>query len=372
MLGNGQQIAHVEEYKPHWRFTLQHFNEIRVSRAGRYLVQNWIPREGLVIVWGPPKCGKSFWIFDIVMHVALGWNYRRWRVQRGTVVYVACEGEHGFAARIEAFRQGKIAEDGADPSFYLLPTRLDLAADAEALATDIEAQLGGQPCSAIVIDTLNRSLAGSESRDEDMSAYIQGADRLREKFRCAMIVVHHCGRDDQRPRGHTSLTGAGDAQIAVKRSTAGNIIAEVEHMKDGPSGELTASRLSPLDVDIDDHGEAITSCIIEPTEDQCPAQSKRQRQPSLPAGAKIALKQLKNAISAGGEFVPEASGVPANTMGVNIDLWRRYSYQGGISTGESPAAKRNAFLRATEKLIAEERVGKWGEWVWIAPQSATL
>jgi hypothetical protein len=33
------------------------------------------PRVGLIVVWGPPKCGKSFWVTDAMLHVALGWPY---------------------------------------------------------------------------------------------------------------------------------------------------------------------------------------------------------------------------------------------------------------------------------------------------------
>ena len=40
--------------------------------------------------------------------------------------------------------------------------------------------------------------------DEDMAAYIQAADRLREKFACTVIIIHHCGINGDRPRGHTS------------------------------------------------------------------------------------------------------------------------------------------------------------------------
>ena len=41
------------------------FGEITLGKAPRYLVKGWIPAEGLVIVWGPPKCGKSFFAFDL-------------------------------------------------------------------------------------------------------------------------------------------------------------------------------------------------------------------------------------------------------------------------------------------------------------------
>jgi len=36
------------------------FNEIKLDVKRRYLVASLIPLVGLVVVWGPPKCGKSF------------------------------------------------------------------------------------------------------------------------------------------------------------------------------------------------------------------------------------------------------------------------------------------------------------------------
>jgi hypothetical protein len=73
----------------------------------------------------------------------------------------------------------------------------------------------------IVLDTLNRSLAGSESSDEDMGNYIKAADQLREMFKCAVIIIHHCGLAEERPRGHTSLIGADDAQVGKSFAIAG-------------------------------------------------------------------------------------------------------------------------------------------------------
>ena len=67
-----------------------------------------------------------------------------------------------------------------------------------------------------------------------------------------MIIVHHCGIDARRPRGHTSLTGAADAQLSVKRDPAGNIVVTVEWMKDGPEGDAIISRLDQVEIGIDD------------------------------------------------------------------------------------------------------------------------
>ena len=111
------------------RFRLVAFDRITVGAERVYLVKGIIPAAGLVVVWGPPKCGKSFWTFDLVMHVALGWKYRGRRVQQGPVVYLALEGGEGFRARIEAFRQTFLPEIPDPVPFYLVADALNLVKD---------------------------------------------------------------------------------------------------------------------------------------------------------------------------------------------------------------------------------------------------
>ena len=86
------------------RIKLIPFGEIQLSTDRRDLIDDLIPRTGLVVVWGPPKCGKSFWLYDALMHVSLGWEYRGKEVEQGPGVYCAFEGQQGFNARAEAFR----------------------------------------------------------------------------------------------------------------------------------------------------------------------------------------------------------------------------------------------------------------------------
>src|SRR5262249_1766079 len=154
------------------------------------------PRTGLVVVWGPPKCGKSFWTFDLVLHVALGREYRGRRVQQGPVVYCAFEGGGGYSARAEAFRQRNLPAEHDPFDFFLLDAQIDLVKDQPDIVAAIRAQNAAPAC--VVLDTLNRSLNGSESNDKDMAQYIRAADAIREAFDCVVIIVHHCGVE--RPR----------------------------------------------------------------------------------------------------------------------------------------------------------------------------
>ena len=106
------------------RLALVPFNMIRPGMEPPYLVKGLIPREGLTVIWGEPKSGKSFQSFDLAMSVARGIDYRGRRVQHGPVVYCAAEGATGFTNRVEAYRLHH--EIDGDLPFFLVPVALDL------------------------------------------------------------------------------------------------------------------------------------------------------------------------------------------------------------------------------------------------------
>jgi AAA domain len=248
------------------RFRLKPFADVKSSDEPCYLVKGILPRSGLAVIWGAPKCGKSFWTFDLVMHVAIGRAYRGRRIQQGAVVYLALEGGSGFANRIEAWRQRCLGEHNGAVPFFLVDVALNLVAEHADLITAIREQLGDTHPAIVVVDTLNRSLAGSENKDEDMGAYIRAADAIRLTFGCLVLIIHHSGIAKNRPRGHTSLAGADDAQIAVERDKNGNVIARVEHMKDAEAGAVITSKLELVELGTDRDGDTISSCIIVPSD----------------------------------------------------------------------------------------------------------
>jgi hypothetical protein len=344
------------------RFKLLPFDNLRPADEPPWLVKRLIPRVGLVVVWGPPKSGKSFYIFDLMMHVALEWKYRNRTVHGGPVVYCAFEGGDG-----EAFRQRQLAEGAAGVPFYLVATRIDLIKEHPQLIRDIRTQLGMEKPVAVVLDTLNRSLNGSESNDADMAGYIKAADAIREAFDCVVIIVHHCGVEGTRPRGHTSLPGAVDAQLAVKRDDADNVIVTVELMKDGPQGDVICSRLETVELGIDADDEAITSCVIVPADDRVAAArtAKGSKKPS--AATRIALKALQQAVLERGEPALLSEHIPADAMVVSPETWREYCYSVGITSSSEPRARQLAFKRAFEKLVADGEVSVWDDHVWIGP-----
>jgi hypothetical protein len=304
------------------------------------------------------------------MHVALGWGYRGRRVHQGPIVYCCFEGQSGIKARVEAFRQQHPHKLTEEVPFFLQPVTLDLVREHAELIEAVRASLGGATPVAVVLDTLNRSLVGSESSDTDMSNYVRAADAIRDAFGCSVMIVHHCGHNDSRPRGHSSLTGAADAQLSVKRDGGGNILVTVEFMKDGDAGDTIASHLKSFVVGRDEDGEPITSCVVVESAASCAKVPKSKKR--LSKSAQIALKALQRAVTKDGEVPPASNDIPSNVRAVSLSHWRKYAYDMGISSSDEDRAKQLAFSRAHEALIAEGVVGAWEDHRWlITPTNKT-
>jgi hypothetical protein len=367
---NEQQQKKRQQQPP--RFNLVRFDQIKRKRTSAYLIKGLIPRTGLVVIWGPPKCGKSFWTFDAMLHIALNWEYRDRRVTAGKVVYLALEGQDGFGDRAEAFRL-RHADCGDVPGFYLVKQRTDLVRDHIDLIKCIRSQCDGAP-SAVVIDTMNRSLVGSESKDEDMAAYIKAADAIREAFTCAVIIIHHCGIDGTRPRGHTSLTGAADVQISVKRDAANNIITEVECAKDMEEGAVITSRLNVVELGEDQDGDQQTSCVVVPVEisEVKPAPDRKAAKGRPPKGADpVLLTALNNAVLDHGELF-QVRGDGPHVRAVRLQHVREEFYRGYVSGDPDPEKRndkrRKAFVRGINSCIKSNEFATETredvEWIW--------
>jgi hypothetical protein len=350
----GETPASPEENQSS-RFTFTEFGKITWSAEVEHLVRGILPKAGLVVIYGAPKCGKSFWCFDIVMHVARGHDYRDRDVVAGTVVYLAAEGGTGFRKRVEAYRR---RHDCSQVQFYLCTDRPDLGTDAPAIIADIKRLVGDERPDIVVIDTLNRTLVGSENRPEDMARYLRAAATIEDTFNCCTVVIHHCGVEKSRPRGHTSLTAAADVQIVVERSGNGDVVAKVELAKDAPDGDEIISRLDVVELGEDERGNKITTCVIVPVE----GLGLRQKAKPLPDQVERAKRALANMICDHGE---ENANMPAGFRGVTEETWRQECYRLGIG-GPHQDSMRKAFGRNKEGLTRLEIVGTSRGWYWLA------
>jgi hypothetical protein len=177
-----------------------------------------------------------------------------------------------------------------------------------------------------------------------------------------VIVIHHCGHQANRPRGHTALAGAADVQISIRMDGQGLIAAKVDWAKDMADGYSDASRLEQVTVGTDKKGKPLTTCLIRPSTDA----ALIARGPRLSAMQSLAMKALDNALAVSGA-VRTLPGMPdGGAASVPTAIWRKTFYDMSLLEDRDGnlSAKQKAFRRASLDLQARELIGCACDHVW--------
>ena len=233
-----------------------------------------MPNSGLIVVYGPPGCGKSFFVSHLALHIAAGLPYAGRDTKKARVIYIAAEGQKGFKKRVKAAREALDLKLTDDVWFSLIPVTPNLGeadGDVTALIEAIEAE-GGPPPGLIVIDTLSRSLCGADENGPGMAAFVENCGKLSESLNGVPVLpVHHTGWSEGRTRGWSGLHGAADAEFAVVDKKGVRHVS-IGKMKDGEDGLGWTFKLHPVEIGSNPKtGKAKTSCVVELLSEPAPA-----------------------------------------------------------------------------------------------------
>lgn len=181
--------------------------------APKMVLPDFLPERTLVMLYGQPGSYKSFLALDAGLLMAAGLPF--WAQQVGAepyeVVYIAGEGPRSVARlRRPAWRE-KRGVDQPIP-FHLVRTMPHCADREQIDAFVAEIKAKGLRPKVVVVDTLARFMLGMNENDvRDCQAAIAGLEVIRDKLGCAVLAVHHAGKEDGRgPRGSSALVGGFD------------------------------------------------------------------------------------------------------------------------------------------------------------------
>ncbi|MEO8313251.1 MAG: AAA family ATPase [Pseudomonadota bacterium] len=236
---------------------------VRPSKVSWHIRQ-LLPADSIIVVFGPPKSGKTFAVTDLVMHGAHGMHWHGHNVKRPlNVAFLAGEGRTGLKVRLHAWMQ----EHGTElkGEFMLLPEAMSLP---ERYLEIVDA-LKPQAIDVLVVDTLNAYFGpGDESSTKDMTVVVSAIRSIRQALGCCVIVIHHSGlADSSRERGSGVLRGAADGIIQVGKDESGSglIAFQLVAGRDlEPWAQPLSLRLRRTEVDWkDDDGLPLSTCIVE-------------------------------------------------------------------------------------------------------------
>jgi hypothetical protein len=206
-----------------------------------YLVARHIPEVGVGFLYSVPGAGKSFLALDMALHLSAGlkeWHGDALGVDdEAVVLYIAAEGSYGFRNRVKAWAKAH-GLASLPKRFLMIERTIDFmkVEDIDKLLRTVRSIAGLRPC-LIVVDTVSRAMPGAdENLQKEMTLFVRACDRLRDAFRCAVMGVHHAGKNGDM-RGSTVLVGAGDFVFRLEREK-GRTIGRLhcEKQKDAADG----------------------------------------------------------------------------------------------------------------------------------------
>jgi DNA-binding CsgD family transcriptional regulator len=178
--------------------------------------------EGLNLLAGSPKVGKSWLALGLAVAVASGGRaLGAIPVERGDVIYLSLEDtDRRLKTRLLSVLQG-------DP----VPEGLNFATGWRSIpdggAKDLDAVIGGMPnCRLVVVDVLAKVRGRSSERgnryDDDYAA-VSALKTVADRHSIAMLVLHHDRKADAEDfvatvSGTYGIVGAADAVLVMQRA----------------------------------------------------------------------------------------------------------------------------------------------------------
>ncbi|MFF9767473.1 AAA family ATPase [Streptomyces sp. NPDC014636] len=274
--------------------------------------------EGVSVLAGPPKVGKSWLSLGLGLSVAAGGQaFDSVPVQGGPVLYLALE---DTPRRLQT-RMGKLLGGQPAPAGLTLVTEcppfpqggteaiaqwLDRNPDARMVVIDVFAKMRGQ------------SPAGVSAYDADYVA-VGYAKRLADHYGVAVVLVHHvrkAGSDDflTEVSGTNGIAGAADATLVLKRARgqADGILhvtgRDVDEAEYALSFQPASGAWHLLDGPVTDHTVSDTRATILRYVRAHPGAKPKDMASELPQVDIDTIRRTCNRMADAGQLSKDASG----------------------------------------------------------------
>lgn len=184
--------------------------------------------EGLTILAGKPKMGKSWFTLDLAVAVAQGGTVLGHQLEQGAVLSLCLEDSE---LRLKT-RLNKLVGSASDwPERLAFATKWPRLDEGGLLEIEAWCRAAQNP-RLIVIDTLAKIRSSRRSAkaqyDQDYDA-MEGLQRLAHRYHLAIVIVHHTRKaaaeyELDSVSGTLGLVGAADCTLIFGRKQSGTVL----------------------------------------------------------------------------------------------------------------------------------------------------
>jgi hypothetical protein len=196
----------------------------------------------------------------------------------------------------------------------------------------------------VFVDTVARSLVGAdENSATELGLWVAAADSLKAHCKCALVGIHHSGKDSTRGmRGSSALLGAVDTSLVVAKDES-LVYMRCEKQKDAEPVDEQVFEMTEVAL-ID--GSSIVLTRLDG--DEVP---KKRKSGGLSVNQQMALEALQNVI------------IETGNQAVASSLWHE------AHKAKCPDLARQRAGEARHKLMEKRIVASDGNRVWIVNEN---
>lgn len=304
----------------------------------QWLVKKFFEMDTLCGLFAPSNSGKSMLAVDLACCVASGQHWHGYKVNQGSVLYIAGEGLYGLKKRTKAWRIHHSVSGGQSPYYCTSRINGQSVVDTVEMCASVEAagNILQHGINLVIIDTVARNFGdGDENSTHDMGKFIERMDYIRNRWHCCVLLIHHTGHDQRdRARGSSAFRAALDAEYSLTRYDRLIQFRNIK-MKDADNPEPLSFELYPVELGIhDDDGQPVTSAVLDLTDKAIPEEAPKPRKmPDLNESYRKALNILHTMY---GECYANLKKSNRNPDQAKVEYrdWKRRCLDAGVMTSD--------------------------------------
>lgn len=226
----GKALDTLAKYMPpekRSRFHPETEDEQENGEDPTWLIDKLIQEKTTVLFVGATQSYKSFLALDLALGISAGIETFGFKPAARKVFYCALEGKTNIKrARRRAWKLGRQIDTKLENFFVMTAPMIAVDGEVQEFGDEIARLCGQEHPALIIFDTASKSMAGLNENDaKDAGRFIRFCDSLVEVFHCAVLAIHHTGKDDARgPRGSSAFHAGFDSLIEVKANRASKAV----------------------------------------------------------------------------------------------------------------------------------------------------
>jgi hypothetical protein len=221
-----------------------------------WFLHKLIPDNGVACLFGPSGSGKSFVAIDLAVAAAAGGTWRGHRLKPGAVACIAAEDAFGFRMRLEATLD-TCARYNATVTVLEADARLQEKKQMDHMIKALQA-VGN--LSLVIVDTLAAATPGiDENSSKDVTLLMAYCRKLQRALGCAVLLVHHSGKDASKgSRGSSAYKAGFDAELEIEAEALSHSL-KISKVRNAPKFDKNGNRIG-FDFVLE---EVVETCSVE-------------------------------------------------------------------------------------------------------------